>query len=159
VLELEFEKTNGVLHDFDPNTEKNGEPYAYLTISTAQEADVLAFFEPTLKAFYFDENATRDLALGLRLRDDHQVFPHRRTEEMGGATLTVDYGIGNPMVLMDTALNSFELTPMDGGRVVVVFRAKVRLTEEQAGKVFMLQKKAITISVEPAELPELKEAA
>lgn len=161
MLELEFQNAQAHLEAFKPDTDKvEGAlvPVAYLHFSSNQDADILAFFEPTLKAFYFDENGPRDLALGLPLRDQHAVFPHARDEEMCGAVLKVEYGLGT-MTFVDVILDKFTLSPRDGGRVIVTMRAKVRADEAQAGKLYMLQKQEVRITLEPVDQEDLPEAA
>jgi hypothetical protein len=157
MLQLELEKTNAVLLQFKPDVDKVG-PLATLKIATVQDADVLAFFEPTLKDFYFNKDGPRDLADGLPLRDPHAVFPHKRDEEMTGAVVKVGYGLG-PMVFVDAVLDGFLLTPRDGGRVQIECQVTVRPGEEQAGKLFMLQHQTFELTVEPMELATMADAA
>jgi hypothetical protein len=162
MLQLELQKATATFENFNPRVEKDGPdkvPAADLKISAPQPADVLAHFSPTLKAFYFDEKGPRDLAEGMPLRDPHAVYPHARDEEMTGATVTIDFGVGEPMVFQDAKINTFRLTPMAGGSVIVSFRVQCRPDERQAGKLYLLQETGITISVEPAELPELNRNA
>src|SRR4051812_40561726 len=128
-MEFELDKATATFENFNPRVEKDGPdkvPAADLKISVAQSADVLSFFSPTLKGFYFDEKAPKDLAEGMPLRDPHAVFPHSRDEEMTGATVTIDFGVGEPMVFQDAKINSFGLTPHPGGSVVVRFRVQCR---------------------------------
>src|SRR4051812_18525448 len=161
-MEFELTKATATFENFNPRVEKDGPdkvPAADLKISVAQSADVLAFFSPTLKAFYFDEKGPRDLAEGMPLRDPHAVYPHARDEELTGATVTIDFGVGQPMVFQDAKVNQFRLEPMNGGAVVVDFRVQCRPNEAQAGKLYLLQETGITISVVPPALPTIKEAA
>lgn len=162
MLEFELEGATATLENFNPRVEKAGPekvPAADLKISCARSADVLAHFEPTLKAFLFNDKGPRDLADGLPLRDPHMVFPLARDEEMTGATVKIDFGIGEPMVFADAKVNQFRLTPQEGGSVIVGFRVQCKPNELQAGKLYTMQEKGITISVEPAELPEMEDAA
>lgn len=157
MLALELTKVTGTFEHFNPRTEKDGPdkvPAADLRISCPMSADVLAHFRPDLKQTLFV--AEKDLAGEvLRVRDPHMVYPIQRDEEMTGATVLIDFGIGAPMVFSDAKVNQFRLSPADGGTVYVVFRVQCRPTEEQAGKLYILQEKGITLSIEPAEAKEL----
>lgn len=157
MLRLELEKTNGVLLSFKPDIDDAG-PIGTIKITTVQEADALAFFEPTLKAFYFNKDGPRDIADGLPLRDPHAVYPHKRDETMGGCILKVGFGLGE-MVFASAELDDFHLTPKAGGMVVIEFRAKIRYDEIKAGKLCMLLDKTFELSIEPVELKEMKNAA
>ena len=157
---FELSKATATLESVNLRTEKNGPdkiPAADLKISAAQDADVLAHFSPTLKAFLFHTEGTLDLAGGMALRDSHMVFPLSRDEEMTGATVEIGYGPGDPMVFADAKLNAFRLTPMDGGSVIVGFRVQCRPTPDQVAKLYTLQETGIELSVIPAELPTMGE--
>jgi hypothetical protein len=161
MLSLELTAVPATLENFNSRTEKIGPdkvPAADLKFSCPQSADVLAFFSPTLKAWLFDEKSI-DLAGGMALRDSHMIYPLARDEEMTGATVTLDYGVGDKMVFADAEINQFRLDPMNGGMVIVGFRVQCKPTEQQAGRLYMLQEKPVTITITPAELPKMKEAA
>lgn len=159
--EFELDKASATLENLNPRVEKDGPdkvPAADLKLSFNTDADVLAYFSPTLKSFLF-EQAT-DLAGGtLQLRDRHMVFPLVRDEEMSGATVTIDYGVESPMVFQDAKVNQFKISAMDGGGVVVGFRVQCRPTAPQIGKLYELQERAVTLSIKAAEPPMMKEAA
>lgn len=161
MLRLEITNQLGTFENFNPRTEKDGPekvPAADLKISCPMDAGVLAHFRADLKNMLF--TSEKDLAGPvMRVRDPHMVYPISRDEEMTGATVLIDFGIGAPMRFEDAKVNTFRLTPMDGGSVIVGFRVQCRPTEEQAGKLYTLQEKGITITVEPGELPEVKAAA
>jgi hypothetical protein len=160
MLELELDNAKATLEGGGWKPGKEDQPFLYLNLSVAADADVLAFFSPDLKNFYYNENATKDLAGGLPLRDPDMVFPHKRREEMTGATLTIKHGLGE-MIFTDAVLDEFELTPMINSTVVVAFRAKVFPQEGHVGKLFFLQKREVSLTVEPMEPPQLglKDAA
>ena len=164
MLELELDQTKAILETVSLDTKKRKgegvkEPVTYLMISTNQDSGVLAFFEPTLEEHYFNKNGPRDLADGLPLRDLKEVYPHDRTEVMAGATLRIGYGVKHPMHFSDAILDKFSLTPVNGGRVIVRFRAEIRPEEAHVGKLYFLQEKEIELTVEPLELPVMKDAA
>jgi hypothetical protein len=107
MLELELDKVVATLVNFNPRAEKNGKervPAADLSIRVARDADVLAYFAPTLKSMIFDHAGPRDLAEGMPLRDKHMVYPLKRDEEMTGATVTIDYGVKETIELADCRL-------------------------------------------------------
>jgi hypothetical protein len=165
-MRFEFELTNAAatLSNLNPRVEKKGGnkekvPAADLHFSCVQSADVLAFFSPTLKSFVFDEKGPRDLADGLPLRDPHMVYPLSRDEELLNATVKLDYGVKAPMEFEDAKVNRFEITPMEGGSVKVGFRVQCKPDEKQIGKLYLLQEQSVTLSIEPGELPEMKENA
>lgn len=163
MLELELEKQTANLVDFDPKTKKFGGgkvPYAVLAVSCTLSADVLANFSPTLKAMLFDEKGPKDLAGDtMPLRDPHMVYPLDRDEEMTGATVMIDVGIGDPMRFADVVVKDFQLTPLPGGFVVVAFKVHCEPNEAQVGKLYMMQEQPITITLEPMELPKMQDAA
>jgi hypothetical protein len=163
MLQLEFSKVTATLENVNLRTEKNGPdkvPAADLKLSVATSADVLAFFSPTLKAFLFNESGPRDLADGLPLRDTHMVFPMQRDEEMAGADVILDYGLpGSEMMFGEVKVNQFRITPMEGGSVIVDMRVQCKPTPEQIAKLYTLQEMGVTLSLDPAELPKLKEDA
>ena len=161
MLRLELSKVTATLENLNLRMEKSGEgkvPAADLKISAAQSADVLANFSPTLKSFLFHTDGTLDLAGGMALRDPHLQFPIGRDEEMTGATVKIGFGVGEPMKFEDAKVNTFKLTPMDGGSVIVGFRVQCRPTPEQVAKLYTLQETGIELSLTPAELPAMKDA-
>lgn len=162
MLTLELSKANATLDCINLRTEKIGPekvPSADLKIACPCDSDVLAHFSPTLKSFLFDLNGPQDLAGGVPLRDPHLQYPLSRDEEMTGATFEVAHGVGSPMIFEDCRINAFKLTPMEGGTVVVTFRVQCRPTPAQVGKLYLMQEAAIEVTLTPAELPTMREAA
>lgn len=163
MLRLELAGVTATLQNFNPRVEKKGTdkvPATDLKISTAQSPDVLAFFAPALKAHLFNESGPRDLADGLPLRDPHMVYPLKRDEEMLNAKVSIEYGVNKPLVFDDAKLKDFQLTPLQGGTVIVTFTVQCHPdAETQVPKLYVLQEQGITLSVEPAELPTMQEAA
>jgi hypothetical protein len=161
MLRLEFTNQTGTFEHFNPRTEKDGQdkvPAADLKISCPMPPDVLAHFRPDLKhtLFVVDKDLAGEV---LRVRDPHIQYPIARDEEMTGATVSIDFGIGDPMVFDDAKVNSFRITPSDGGTVYLQFRVQCRPTQDEGGKLYWLQEKGITFSLEPGELPEVAKAA
>ena len=161
MFSLELTNANATLDNFNSRTEKIGPdkvPAADLRITCPSDSAVLANFSPSLRSFIFDLNGPKDLADGVSIRDPHMVFPLARDEEMTGATVQIAYGVGKPIEFTDCRINSFRITPMEGGTVVLTFRVQCRPDEKQAGKLYTLQEQAITLTLTPAELPEIKAA-
>jgi hypothetical protein len=96
-----------------------------------------------------------DLAQTVPLRDSHMVFPHGRDEELVGAIVTVAYGVGSPMRFADARVNQFKLTPHPGGVVIIQCRVQCRPSEQQIGKLYLLQSRAVTLTIEPANQPRI----
>ncbi len=158
MLKLELTKANATLENLNPRMEKHGPdkvPAATLKFSTATGADVLAFFSPTLRAFLFDTEGPKDLADGVRVRDPHLGYPLTLDHEMSGAHITIDYGVGDNAIVFDECqVDDFRITPMDGGSVILTFRVHCVPDEKQIGRLYLLQEQAVTITLDPAELPE-----
>jgi hypothetical protein len=159
---LELNNANATLESVAMRLEKDGTdefPAADLKLSVTTDADVLAYFAPMLRQFYYDESGPRDLAQTVPLRDSHMVFPHGRDEELVGAIVTVAYGVGSPMRFADARVNQFKLTPHPGGVVIIQCRVQCRPSEQQIGKLYLLQSRAVTLTIEPANQPRIGEAA
>lgn len=155
---FKLSKATATLENFNPRAEKNGPdkvPAADLKFLVNMGPEALNFFSPTLADFVFDRNGPRDLADGMPLRDPHMVYPLVRDEEMTGATVLVDYGVAKPMEFADVKVNQFRLTPQEGGTTGVSFRVQCKPDEKQAGKLYIMQEQGVTITIVPAELPEM----
>jgi len=159
MLKLELTEVVATLANFNARTEKNGSdrvPAASLKFSCNQPPDVLAHFAESLKGTLF----TTDKDLGgdtYRLRDTGIVYPMNRSEEMYGCTLRIGYGIGNPIELPDSHAHSFEITPLDGGTVKLVFTVNCKPdADKDVPVLYRMQAQGVQISLEPAE--ELAEA-
>lgn len=162
MLAFELTEATATLENFNARTEKHGPdrvPAASLRISAAQDADVLAFFSPTLKTMLFNANGQRDLADGMPLRDPHMVYPIARDEEMTGATVHIGYGVGEPIVLTDCILRDFKLTPMEGGSVIVLFTVNCKPDpHKDVPRLYLSQSQGVSVSVEPMELATIRDA-
>jgi hypothetical protein len=163
MLRLALDKAVATLVNFNPSTEKNGTddvPYSALRISVALGPDKLSYFSPDLKDLLFNEQGPRDLADGMQLRDPHMVFPMKRDEKMENATIGIDYGVNSPMTFPEAKLKDFQLTPNNGGTTVIEFTVTCKPDAyKDVPQLYLLQRKGITLSVTPAELPEMRDAA
>lgn len=161
MLRLEFDRVTATLENVNLRTEKVGPDKVGavdLKLSVPSRADVLAYFSPTLKAFLFDEKSV-DLIGGMALRDSHLQYPLVRDDEMTGAGITVDYGVGDPMVFEDVRVNQFRITPVEGGSVIIGMRVQLRPSPEQVAKFFTMLEQGVTLTLTPAELPSMEAAA
>jgi len=162
MFELELSGVTATLEHLNTRTEKSGPedvPAATLKISCAQSADILAVFGPELRDFLF-EQGPQDLAGSvLVVRDPHLEYPIGTDREMTGAKALIEYGVGKPMQFDDVTVNEFRITPMDGGTVVLLFKVNFKQHDEHIQKLYKLQKKGITLTLVPAALPEMKDAA
>lgn len=159
---LELDNATATLEHLNTRTEKSGSddiPAASLKISCAQPADVLAHFSPTLKAHLFDASGPKDLlGDGARVRYPHLDYPLAMDHEMTGASVSIDYGVGKPIELDECTVNRFQITPMEGGTTVIAFQVHCHPdAEKQLPKLYRMQKKGVTFTLAPADLPELTE--
>ena len=158
MIRLELNNTVATFDNYNPRTEKNGPdrvPACDLNFSIVQSADVLAFFSPTLKSHLFDTEGPKDLADGMRLRYPDMGYPLHHDGEMTGVRFEIDSGIKGPMVFPDSKITKFRYTPMEGGSVIVEFQVQCKPDEKQAGKLYTLQAQNLTVSLIPADLPEM----
>lgn len=160
MLELELTNATATLEHWNPRTEGPDDvPAVTLKISCAQSADVLAFFSPTLKAHLFDTEGPKDLAEGMAVRYPHLDYPLALDHEMTGAKIVIEYGIGK-MEFPDCEIKDFRITPMAGGTVVVGFKVNCKPdAKKHIPNLYVLQKRGITLTLEPGELPVMQESA
>lgn len=156
MLRLEIDNKPGTLEDVNPKTRKDAggkTPCVELTLSVPMDREVLASFAPDLDEWLFAPDSI-DLAGGVPLRDPNMVLPIERKEEMGGATLKLGVGVGKPITFTDVQTDSYRLTPVSGGIVIVGFRARMLYTEAQAGKLCFLLEQPVDVTLEPPETQE-----
>ena len=161
IIQLELTNASALLSNLNTRTEKAGPddvPAADLNIECNRDRDVLAFFSPTLRAHLFDEKGPKDLADGVQLQHPEIKGAIPIEGEMTGATVRIDFGVAKPMELTDVKIGKFKIEPKEGGTVALSFQINCKPDEKQIGKLYMLQKQSITISIEPAELPQMQAA-
>jgi hypothetical protein len=161
LLELELTRAKATLEGFNARTEKCGPdkvPAITMKIATPQSGDVLAFFDPTLRSFLFEE--ANDLAGPTwKLRHPHLEYPLSFDNEMSGATVKIAYGIDRPMEFADCDLDDFKVTPIEGGSVELVFKVHNRALALQVAALYAMQEQAIEISVEPIKQADIEKPA
>ena len=156
------------LVDVNPRKELHGEEdvlAADLRFEAKMLNDSLALFHPTLKWSMYDkdqgdlgDHAAADAAIKLR-------FPKMSSfcweNTINSATVTIHKGgnVKSDIVLKECKVDSWRLECLDGGTVIANFRVQVHPSEDMAGKLCMLTKKAVTISVEENEASAAKQAA
>lgn len=143
------------LESLKPDVKKDStgsaRPILYLRLSTNQKSEILRDFSQDLEARYFDlDGPELDIGGGPRLRDEHEVFPHKRVESMSGAAVRIDYTVGK-MHFTDATLDDFALHPHPGGVVIVHFTLGIWADETQAGKLYLMQKQEFRLSISPAQ--------
>ena len=168
MLELKLTDVECMLEALTCRTEKHGQddvPAVTLKLSMSLPAAMLSFFSPTLEEHLFDkENIQKDIfGDGARLRYPHIDYPLTLDYKMSGANISIEYGVGTPMTYDDAVIDDFHITPMDGGTVVMVCKVGFRASPEHEAKLYASQRRKLTWSVSPLEvpaaLPGMKDAA
>lgn len=154
-------------------TDKDGTeriPAMALTISYATSNDDLAMFGPDLKSSLYRraDLETADMADRADPRnDDPNYMPKLRnpevksamelTHELVGAEVTVQYGTGGKsnIVLEECKVGSFKIVPQEGGTVHLSYEIYCHPTSAQAGKLYELHCREVTITVEPPSDPQM----
>lgn len=166
-MKLAFEKRRAILSGVSPRAEITDEeltPAADLRFDFVFPNDVLAEFDPALKSalYWFDESRAADLAEQGK-KDEPGFLPHLRfpnlkaplrwDDELVGARVVIDVGIGarGAIVLEATRVDSFALEPRDRGVVGVSMRVQAKPDERQFGRLAMLVKHEVEVTVSPPE--------
>jgi hypothetical protein len=167
-MRLELKAQAAFFMHFNGRSELHGEerqPAGDIKFRVTTTNNVLDQLHKTLKhaLFFHDVNDPgRDLA-DKAMEDNPDHLPHKRfpelegpvkwAGEMVGGKLTVHYGLGgkSDIVLPDIKLNKVAIHPKDGGTVEVEFRVQAHPDEKQAGKLYALIQKEVTITVEPPQ--------
>ena len=130
------------------------------------DSGILAEFHPTLRSLMYAKHEGGDLAdqgsdTPTQLRFTNLVQPLKFTNEIVGATVTLEYGL-KPLVFDTANVNEFKVECNEGGTVTVTFRVQVRPTEEQLAKLFALLDTSVPVTITPPEeklADDLKKAA
>jgi len=159
VLRLTIDKRQATMNSLNVRAESMGPKEKRVAIdiglSVGFASDVLDTFSPTLRDLMFDTQ-TQDLAGGAVVR-----FPalgdFHWEGEMTGATVAFDIGIGQPITFPDAKVNKFNLSPQEGGTVIVGLRAQVYPSDDQISKLANFIQQGVTLSITPMELPTMQE--
>lgn len=153
-MDLELDAVPATLEEVKIKTRRDADgkvSCAELVVSSALESQVLDFFDPTLRAWLFDESR-HDPMGGHPVRDTNMMFPLRRGEEMGGAIVKVGFGLKSVIELPYSTLDEFRITPQAGSGVVLVCRIRCQPSKAQIGDLYMLIEQPITLSVQPSQM-------
>ena len=158
------------LLDVNPRKELHGEEdvlAADLKFEAKMLNDALAIFDPTLKWSMYDKDqhdleskVNKDGAIKLRYP---KMSPFAWDHTVNSATVIIHKGghVKSDILLKECKIDGFRLECLDGGTVILTFRVQVHPTEDLAGKLCMLTKKSVEISIEENEVkaPAAKKAA
>ncbi len=163
---IEFAEKNATITKFETDKRvsddetKEAMPIAEVDFDLNLPGDLLAIFSPTLRALLFHKNGAVDHDLHDQVhaapdvRHPKILYPLRWKEGMEGATVTIHQGLGgkSDLVLPEASIATFFITPNEGGTFSLSFTARAKLDQEKAfGRLAMLLKKDVTISLEPPE--------
>lgn len=165
-MSIEFAEKNATITKFETDKRvsddetKEAMPIAEVDFDLNLPGDLLAIFSPTLRSLLFHKNGavSHDLADQTHTAPDVRhpkiIYPLRWKEGMEGATVTIHQGLGgkSDLVLPEASIATFFITPNEGGTFSLSFTARAKLDQEKAfGRLAMLLKKDVTISLEPPE--------
>lgn len=126
-------------------------PAADIRFQFTTHLAVLDAFSPALKDALFENDM-----VGPVPRASDLVYPLELAGEMNECTVVVDSGVteGGQMSFIDAKVNSFKITPLKGGTIEVSCRVQCRPTQDQIGRLYVLQEKVADLSFQPAEARE-----
>lgn len=159
--------TQAKINSANVRSEKHGPdelvPAVDLSITIEQPNSVLSEFDGfLLSALYFKSEASSDDEQGQldgvepitdlpNLRFTHLAYPIKWDQEGTGYTCTIDHGLGGKsnLTLTGCKVNSFALTPKEGGTVEVKFRVQCGdgLDEKTLGKIAMLVQHSVPVKL------------
>jgi len=171
MITFELDRQGAQLQHVNPRSEVRGKDRvacADLKIAFTTGADVLAEFDPSLRAMLFRAPDANDSQAELLEGDDALAklrFPKlgalHWSDAIIGGTVTVHFGASGKadVVLGGCTIDRFTFTPKDGGSVEIAFRVRCEPDEKQFGKLCSLVQNEIEISVEPPAEDAMQEAA
>lgn len=162
---MSLEKLTAVM-TFQPRLENAGDEKkgaSTLHFVATVPNTMLDLFEPALRAAFYRKELKADdqidLAdMGAAPEDGLVRLKFRRIgnaieweEEFPSYTLAIDYGIAAepPIKLADVKADAFRFDMRDGGSVVMKWRVSAHPNEEQAGKLYTLNGREVTLSLTP----------
>ena len=132
--------------------------------------EVLSMFHAALPAALFtaegpaaSDNVQLEMNLPIaelgNLRFNKMRYPLKWHQDIIGATVSIYYGTGKPMVIPLCKVTDFEIEPMDGGAVAIAFRASsaADITEKILGKTAILAGDSVEITLEPPQVQQADE--
>lgn len=163
---LQLTKQSAKLVNWNPKPELHGQdpqPAGDVTFEfNAASEDVLPMFSPMLRGLLFHRNGAvqHDLADETAhapdLRFPNMPGPFAWSMQLEAATLTIhiDDREETAIALNAAVKRPVNITPMQGGTVVVTLQARCHPDAEQAGKIYMLMGKTLAISFAPGDETE-----
>jgi len=125
---------------------------------------VLDLFEPQLRASFYRKELKSDDQIDLadigaapddglvRLRFRRIGAAIEWDEEFPSYALALDYGIADEAIqLAEVKADNFRFDMRDGGSVLMKWRVSAHPNEEQAGKLYTLNGREVTLSLSPPE--------
>lgn len=143
------------LDNFSNYAERHGEDLVNgvaLKFSTTIPMAGLDAFKPGLVGALYTSG-------GLRFPD---LGPLKWKRALIGASVSLDANdlLGARVLSFKLAtVDKFELTPLDGGSVEVVFRVKVKPTPDEVALIYQMQHQELMITIDPATASEESEEA
>lgn len=154
-MPFELEAQQAKLTSVNPRAELHGEdkkPAVDLKFEVAADNGVLANFGADLRSsLYTLPDAQEDLIDPERLTKlKYPKMSAFKWEQEGvGYTAEIDYGLGGDsnIVLEDLKVDGFRIQPMEGGTVVVTFRAIAHPDESDTGKLCSLIQRDVELTL------------
>lgn len=150
--------------DFNPRRELHGEepmPAADLKLSIKVGNDVLEHFHPKLRKslYHYDKKKEADGEADLvdQARKEslpHLIFPKlsyplKWDDGIVGASVKLAFGVSgkSDVELVGCDLNSFVLSPMEGGTIQINMRVQCHPDQAQAGQLYMMMGTEVEVTV------------
>lgn len=136
---------------------------AEVTFALTLESDLLAGFDPTMRACLFHKSGavTPDLANVVQDAPDVRfpsiLYPLKLKEQWEGATVIIHKGLGgkSDLVLAESGISTFEVTPKNGGVFVLEFTSRSKPDNDAVfGRLASMLKTDVTISLVPPAPPQ-----
>jgi hypothetical protein len=158
---FELTRATATLAHFNARSEIHGEdkkPAADLKLTMTGNNELLALIDENLRRVLF---APKPAANADQLFEEDPPltelrFPYLGTlkwaRECVGRDVEIEWGIDDTSAirLASCTVDHFVIDPEQGGAVQITFRVRCYPTAEDAGKLFELQQREVTITVEPA---------
>lgn len=154
-MPFELEAQQAKLTSVNPRAELHGEdkkPAVDLKFEVAADNGVLANFGADLRSsLYTLPDAQEDLIDPERLTKLKypKMSGFKWEQEGAGYTAEIDYGLGGDsnIVLEDLKVDGFRIQPMEGGTVIVSFRAIAHPDEGDTGKLCSLIQRDVELTL------------
>lgn len=131
---------------------------AEVTFALTLESSLLAGFDPTMRQCLFHKSGavTHDLVNAQQdapnVRFPSMLYPLKMKEQWEGATVVIHKGLGgkSDLILGESSISTFEITPKEGGVFVLEFTSRSKPdTDAVFGRLASMLKTDVTISLAP----------